>query len=168
MNYAKIKYCDISNGPGVRTSLFVSGCRMACKNCFNPEAWDFSYGSPFTEDVETEILRSLKPGHIAGLSVLGGEPFEPENQAGLLSFLRKVKQAFPEKKLWCYTGFTLEELRGSEPCRAKTEHTEALLSCIDVLVDGPFREEFKDISLKFRGSSNQRVIELTGGAESQL
>ena len=160
MNYAEIKYCDIANGLGVRTSLFVSGCRNACENCFNREAWDFHYGNPFDRAVQDQILESLKPGYIAGLSVLGGEPFEPENQKALLDFLDRLRGELPEKTVWCYSGFRLEELQGLEKSRAFTENTAALLEKIDVLVDGRFVEELKNISLKFRGSSNQRVIDL--------
>jgi len=160
MNYAEIKYCDIANGLGVRTSLFVSGCRNACENCFNREAWDFHYGNPFDRAVQDQILESLKPGYIAGLSVLGGEPFEPENQKALLDFLDRVRRELPQKTVWCYSGFRFEELYGLEKSRALTENNAALLEKIDVLVDGRFVEELKDISLKFRGSSNQRVIDL--------
>ena len=159
MNYATIKYCDIANGLGVRTSLFVSGCTHMCKGCFNSEAWDFNYGKPFTSQVEDEIINSLKPDFIDGLSLLGGEPFEPKNQQALLPFLQRVKKEFPNKDIWCYTGYLFDEelLKGS---RAKTEYTYEMLKCIDVLVDGRFIEELKDISLEFRGSSNQRIIDV--------
>ncbi len=159
MNYGQIKYNDISNGEGVRTSLFVSGCRQHCAHCFNKETWDFDYGLPFTESVQEEILASLRSNYIAGLSVLGGEPMEPENQEGLLPFLQKVKANFPEKNIWLYTGYLFEKdmIPGG---RKYTEYTEEILSCVDVLVDGPFVEILKDISLKFRGSSNQRIIRL--------
>ena len=159
MNYAVIKKNDIANGPGVRVSLFVSGCRHHCKNCFNQEAWDFTYGAPFTEDTIEEILSALDHDYVTGLSFLGGEPFEPENQEGLLSLARRFRERFPEKTLWCYTGFTLEKdlLAGNvgnpDTCRA-------LLSCIDVLVDGKFVEALKDPSLIFRGSSNQNIIDV--------
>lgn len=160
MKYATIKYCDIANGNGVRTSLFVSGCRHYCKECFNQVAWDFEYGEEFTEAVEAQILKSLEPGYIDGISLLGGEPLEPENQRGLLSFLKKVKEKFPRKEVWCYTGFTLEELLGKVESRGRCEVTDEILSYIDVLVDGKFVLELKDITLQFRGSSNQRLIRL--------
>ncbi len=165
MNYAEIKYYDIANGEGVRVSLFVSGCRRHCKNCFNKIAWDFSYGHPFTEEVQAHILSALEPYYIAGLSLLGGDPFEPENQTALLPFVREVKRRFPEKKIWCYTGYTFEN--GSLKEReAVTPVTRELISLIDVLVDGPFVEELKDIRLKFRGSSNQRVLDVRRTLES--
>lgn len=156
MHYSTIKYCDIDNGEGVRTSLFVSGCRRRCPFCFNEEAWSFTAGNPFDESVEQAIIESLTPTYIDGLSVLGGEPMEPENQKGLVDFLEKVKKTYPSKTIWCYTGDTFEELLGEK----KTGETERMLACIDVLVDGPFVESLKDITLRFRGSSNQRVIDL--------
>ena len=169
MNYATIKYCDIANGEGVRTSLFVSGCRRHCPYCFNEVAWDFAAGTPFSPAVEDEILASLEPAYIAGLSVLGGEPMEPENQAGLVAFLERVRAAYPRaaaggtdaapaKTIWCYTGDTLDELMPGG--RHRTEVTDRLLACIDVLVDGPYVQELHDITLRFRGSANQRVIDL--------
>ncbi len=159
MNFATIKPVDIANGEGVRVSLFVSGCRHACKNCFNKEAWSFSYGNPFTQEVINNILTALKPDYISGLTLLGGEPFEPENQAGLLELVKQVKQTYPSKNIWCYTGFLFDhELLDNS--RAKTEYTIPLLNHIDVLVDGRFVEELKDISLKFRGSKNQRLIDI--------
>ncbi|MCQ2508206.1 MAG: anaerobic ribonucleoside-triphosphate reductase activating protein [Dorea sp.] len=159
MYYAEIKKCDIANGLGVRTSLFVSGCRHHCKGCFNEVAWDFEYGKPYTEEVQEEILKSMAPPYIAGLSLLGGEPFEPENQEPLLGLLREFRKTYPKKNVWCYTGFIYEKdlVEGG---RAYTPFTKEMLSLIDVLVDGPFVEELKDITLKFRGSSNQRVLEL--------
>lgn len=165
MNYAVIKKNDIANGPGVRVSLFVSGCRHHCKNCFNQEAWDFSYGSPFTEDTIQEILNTLDHDYVAGLSFLGGEPFEPENQEGLLSLARQFKERFPMKTLWCYTGFTLEKdlLSGRI---GNPDTVRALLSCIDVLVDGKFVEALKDPSLIFRGSSNQNIIDVPKSLEA--
>jgi anaerobic ribonucleoside-triphosphate reductase activating protein len=159
MNYATIKYYDISNGIGVRTSLFVSGCTHRCKNCFNSEAWDFSYGNPFTEEVMEQILSSMAPDYIAGLSLLGGEPLEPENQRALLPLLQKCKQRYPDKTIWCYTGYTFEyDLLKSS--RARCEITDELLSYIDVLVDGEFIQDLYDVALRFRGSSNQRLIDL--------
>ena len=159
MNYGEIKKYDIADGPGVRVSLFVSGCRHHCKGCFNYETWDFNYGKPYTEAVEAEILEALKPGYIAGLTLLGGEPFEPENQRELVKLLRKVKAAYPKKNIWSYTGFIYEkDLK--EGGRAHTEVTDEMMSYIDMLVDGPFIEEEKDITLQFRGSRNQRLIDL--------
>lgn len=160
MHYANIKKNDVANGSGVRTSLFVSGCRNCCKNCFNPETWDFNYGHEFTKAVEDEIIASLKFAHIAGLTVLGGEPMEPENQLGLLPFIKRVKEELPGKSIWMYTGYTLESDLLDPAGRKHTEATIELLKNIDVLVDGLFIEQLKDITLKFRGSSNQRIIEL--------
>lgn len=157
MNYGEIKNCDIANGEGVRVSLFVSGCTHHCKNCFNAQTWDFSFGSPFTKETEDMILNLLAPGYINGLSLLGGEPFEPDNQRALLPFLKRVRAAYPDKTIWCYSGYTLESDLLSES-RARCEVTDEMLSCIDVLVDGEFIEEQKNISLAFRGSENQRVI----------
>lgn len=159
MYYGEIKNCDIANGEGVRVSLFVSGCTNRCKNCFQPQTWDFCYGEPFDKDAENRILSLLAPEYINGLTVLGGEPFEPQNQRALLLFIRKVKRIYPNKNIWAYSGFTYEELltKGSHP---NCEATEELLSFIDVLVDGRFIDELKDISLRFRGSRNQRVIDL--------
>ena len=160
MNYASIRTCDVANGDGVRVSLFVSGCTRRCPGCFNEEAQAFDYGKPFTKSVEDEILDALAPGHIAGLTVLGGEPMEPANQRALLPFLRRVRDRFGDAKtVWVYTGCVLEtELKAES--RWRTEVTDELLSLVDVLVDGPFVEELKDISLKFRGSSNQRILDL--------
>lgn len=159
MNYAEIKTCDIANGEGVRTSLFVSGCTHRCKGCFNEIAWDFEYGKIFDEQVEEYILKELKPAYIAGLTLLGGEPFEPCNQRGLLPFLEKMKEQFPNKNIWCYTGYLYDKdlCQGG---RAYCECTDRMLELIDILVDGPFVEAQKDIRLKFRGSSNQRIIDL--------
>ena len=159
MNYGEIKKNDISNGLGVRVSLFVSGCRHHCKNCFNSDTWNFSYGKPFTKETEKEIIKAMAPDYINGFSLLGGEPFEPENQEALVELLTSIKKEYPEKDIWCYTGFLLdEELLGDS--RANTIHTKKLLSLIDILVDGRFVEELKDITLKFRGSSNQRIIDV--------
>ncbi len=161
MNYATIKKCDIANGEGVRVSLFVSGCTHRCKNCFNAVAWDFSYGEPFTAATEEEIFAELKKSYVNGLSLLGGEPFEPQNQRALLPFVRKVREKFPKKTIWCYTGFVFDEKTGLLREKNKnTECTAELIRHMDVLVDGPFVEELKDISLVFRGSSNQRVIDV--------
>ena len=158
MNYGAIKKRDIANGPGVRVSLFVSGCTHHCPGCFNAATWDFAYGEPYTKDVENEILELLSPDYIGGLSLLGGEPFEPCNQRELLPLLRRMRERYPNKTVWCYSGYTLEELTGES--RARCEVTDELLSLVDVLVDGRFVQELKDISLRFRGSSNQRLIDL--------
>lgn len=160
MNYGEIKKNDISNGMGVRTSLFVSGCRHHCKDCFNAQTWDFSFGKAFTEQTMLEILEACEPDWINGLSLLGGEPFEPENQRVLLPFLVMFKERFPKKDIWCYSGFTFEEITGRAKSRAKTDVSAEMLSIIDVLVDGRFEESKKDISLKFRGSSNQKIIDV--------
>ena len=159
MHYGEIKNCDIANGEGVRVTLFVSGCTNHCKNCFQPQTWDFNYGNPFTEETEAELFRLLSPRYIRGLTLLGGEPFEPENQRALLPFLRKLRRELPEKTVWTFTGFTWEELHteGSHP---RCEVTDELLNLIDVLVDGRYVEERKDIGLRFRGSSNQRLLDL--------
>lgn len=160
MHYATIKENDIANGTGVRTSLFVSGCTHRCKNCFNEIAWDFEYGAPFTEEVAAKIIASCKPGYVSGLTLLGGEPMEPQNQQALLPFVRAFKQAHPNKTIWCYSGYTYEQLVGTEECRCRCDVTDDLLRQIDVLVDGKFVEELYDITLRFRGSSNQRLIDL--------
>lgn len=159
MHYGEIKNCDIANGEGVRVTLFVSGCTNRCKNCFQPQTWAFDYGTPFTEKTEEELLKLLAPSYINGLTLLGGEPFEPENQRCLVTFLHRVREAYPAKTIWSYTGFTYEDLLrdGSHP---RCEVTDEMLSLLDVLVDGRFVEELKDISLRFRGSSNQRLIDL--------
>ena len=159
MNYADIKKADVANGLGVRVSLFVSGCTHHCKNCFNREAWDFDYGKEFTEKEEERILNELDHPYVAGLSLLGGEPLELVNQKGLLPLLRKVKEKFPEKNIWCYSGYTFEKDILDKMCKEWKE-TPELLSYIDVLVDGKFEEDKKDIKLRFRGSSNQRIIDV--------
>ena len=158
MYYGEIKKYDIANGIGTRVSLFVSGCRNYCKNCFNQATWDFEYGNVFDEAVEKEIIESLKPEYIHGLTVLGGEPFEPENQKELLPFLKKVRKTYPDKTIWMFSGFTLEELRGES--RGNCQETEEILALIDVLVDGRYEEEKRNISLQFRGSENQRLINM--------
>lgn len=157
MNYADIKWADVANGPGVRVSLFVSGCTHRCEGCFNQEAWDFNYGKPFTAAEEDAILKRLSLDYIKGLSLLGGEPFEPANQAVLAPFLERVKAAFPDKEVWCYSGYTLDGELWKDS-RARCEYTDRMLACIDVLVDGPFVEARKGLSLRFRGSDNQRII----------
>ena len=158
MNYGNIKKRDIANGTGVRVTLFVSGCTHHCKGCFQPETWDFAYGQPFTRETEDELLEALAPSFINGLTLLGGEPFEPDNQQALLPFLRRVRAAYPDKTIWAFSGYTWEELTGGS--RARCACTDELLSLVDVLVDGEFVEALKDISLHFRGSSNQRVIDV--------
>lgn len=159
MNYATIKNCDIANGPGVRVSLFVSGCRHHCKGCFNAIAWDFDYGEPFTQDTIDRILNMLAPEHIKGITLLGGEPFEPENQPAIVELLRQIKAKFPEKSVWAFSGYLFDEdiLAGK---LGPWEITQEYISYIDVLVDGRFVEEKKDLSLRFRGSSNQRIIDV--------
>ena len=160
MNYASIRTCDIANGEGVRVSLFVSGCTHHCKGCFNEAAWDFAYGEPFTKKTENEILAALEPDFIDGLTLLGGEPMEPENQRALMPLLRRFREKFGDAKtLWIYTGCVLETDLKAES-RWRTEVTDEMLSLADVLVDGPFLEAKKDIALQFRGSSNQRIIRL--------
>lgn len=159
MYYGNIKKNDIANGQGVRVTLFVSGCTNHCKNCFQPETWNFDYGKPYTKETEDEIVEALKPSHIAGLTLLGGEPFEPENQRELVKLLRRVRKELPDKNIWSFTGFILDQdlLDGG---RKHCEVTDEMLSLLDVLVDGPFKEEEKDITLAFRGSRNQRVIDM--------
>ena len=159
MNYADIKKADIANGLGVRVSVFVSGCNHHCKNCFNEEAWDFNYGKEFTEEQVEQVIKELDHPYVSGLSLLGGEPLEHVNQKGLLPLVRKVKEKFPEKDIWCYTGFKFDEDVVDKMCK-NWEETPELLSYIDVMVDGKFEEDKKDIRLKFRGSSNQRIIDV--------
>jgi len=159
MNYATFRTHDVANGPGVRVSLFVSGCTHRCRGCFNAEAWDFSYGEAYTAELEDKIIAALAPDYIKGFSLLGGEPFEPSNQAGLVGLLEKIKRTYPQKSIWCYTGYDFERdiLAGRLGDR---DVTERMIDCIDVLVDGEFVEEKKDLSLRFRGSSNQRIIDV--------
>ena len=162
MFYGNIKKTDIADGTGVRVSLFVSGCRHHCKGCFQPETWDFAYGKPFTTETEEELLEALRPSYIDGLSLLGGEPMEPENQRALLPFLRRVRKELPEKTIWCYSGYTWEELNGTAhgPHPPRCEETEEILFLLDVLVDGEFVEAEKSLLLKFRGSANQRLLDV--------
>ena len=159
MHYGNIKNCDIANGIGVRVTLFVSGCTNRCPHCFQPETWDFCYGQPFTGETEARLIEMLSREYIDGLTLLGGEPFEPENQRALLPFVKRVREVLPRKTIWAYSGFTLDEMKtpGSHP---RCEVTDELLEQLDVLVDGRFMEELKDISLLFRGSSNQRLIDM--------
>jgi anaerobic ribonucleoside-triphosphate reductase activating protein len=159
MHVGQIFKADIANGIGVRVSIFVSGCTNRCKNCFQPQTWDFNFGHEFTEETQREVLDALKPNYIAGLTVLGGEPFEPENQAVLAPFLERVRETYPQKNIWCYTGYIYEQdlLEGG---RKHTEFTDRMLACIDVLVDGPFILEKRNLMLEFRGSENQRILRL--------
>ena len=193
MYYGEIKNCDIANGAGVRVSLFVSGCRNHCKECFQPQTWEFDYGKPYTQKTEDEIMEMLMPSYITGLTLLGGDPFEPENQMALLPLLTRVRMAYPEKNIWAFSGYTYEVLTGKEQQgdrpilgaddtkfvpttppggihsagpNPRIHITDEFLSDIDVLVDGPFVEELKDITLRFRGSTNQRLIDLKATRES--
>ena len=159
MNYGNIKYYDIADGPGVRTTLFVSGCSHHCPGCFQPETWDFSFGKPYTAETEDEIIASLAPDYVDGLTLLGGEPMEKANQRALLPLVKRVRETYPQKDIWCYTGYTLETDLLS-PSRARCEVTDELLGLIDVLVDGEFIEAQRDLTLLFRGSRNQRLIDL--------
>ena len=161
MNYCNIKKCDIANGEGIRTTLFVSGCRNRCKNCFQPQTWSFDYGEPFTTEVENEILDTFKNKCVKGLTLLGGEPMEPENQRALLPFLKRFKSLYPDRTLWLFTGNLYEELTGCIGSHPKCiDETAEILSLVDILVDGRFIEELKSIGLRFRGSSNQRIIDM--------
>lgn len=159
MHYAAIKNCDIANGPGVRVSLFVSGCTHRCKGCFNEVAWDFEYGCPFTQETIEKILTMLAPAHIRGITILGGEPFEPQNQQPVLELLRKIRAQYPAKNIWAFSGYLFDKdiLSGR---LGPWEITNEYISYLDVLVDGPFIMEKKDLSLRFRGSSNQRLIDV--------
>lgn len=158
MNYGAIKKCDIANGVGVRTVLFVSGCTHHCKGCFQPETWNFDYGERYTKQTEDEIIESLRPDYVDGITLLGGEPFEPENQRELVKLLRRIKKELPQKTVWSFSGHTYEELTGDS--RAVCEVTNEMLSMLDVLVDGEFVEAKRNISLRFRGSENQRLIDM--------
>ena len=159
MNYANIKDFDIANGPGIRISLFVSGCTHHCKGCFNKEAWDFDYGQPFTQETIEQIVQMLKPAYVKGLTLLGGEPFEPQNQGAIVELLRRVKAEYPQKSIWAFSGYLFDKdiLSGR---LGDWEITKEYLSYLDVLVDGPFIEDKKDLMLRFRGSSNQRLIDV--------
>ena len=162
MHYATIKNCDIANGPGVRVSLFVSGCTHRCPGCFNEVAWDFSYGQPFTEETEDYILNLLRPDYVQGLTLLGGEPFEPENQGAVVDLLRQVKQALPEKSIWAFSGYLFDR----DILSGKLGDMAEYLSYLDVLVDGPFVQAKKNLSLRFRGSENQRLIDVPASLAS--
>ena len=159
MNYGSIKKCDIANGTGVRVSLFVSGCTHHCKGCFNEETWSFDYGEPFTKEVEERILKALEPSYISGLTLLGGEPLEYVNQQVLAPFLKRVRETYPQKTIWCYTGYLYEKDILNRMVK-KWQYTRDIIEMIDVLVDGPFIEEEKQIDLRFRGSRNQRIIDV--------
>ncbi len=163
MNYAEIKKLDIANGLGCRVSLFVSGCRNHCPGCFNECTWDFNYGNEFTAAVQDEIIAAMAPVHILGLTVLGGEPFEEENQRELLPFLQKVRSTYPDKNIWCFSGYIFDKDIKPKDGRKHCEVTDELLKCIDVLVDGPFIQAQKDITLNYRGSRNQRILGLKNG-----
>jgi len=165
MNYADIKQFDVANGLGIRVSIFVSGCTHHCKSCFNEVAWDFNYGTPFTENDIDKIIDYLKPSYVSGLAILGGEPFEHCNQKGLLPLLRKVKEIYPTKDIWCFTGYTFDNDILNRMCKEWAETSE-MISYIDVLVDGKFVEELKDLNLRFKGSSNQRTILVKESLES--
>jgi len=167
MHYCNIKDCDIADGKGVRVTLFVSGCTNHCKGCFQPETWDFEYGDPYTDEVEDKLMRMLAPEYIQGLTLLGGDPFEPSNQRALVPLLRRLRAELPGKDVWAYTGFTYEMLKtdGSHP---RCEVTDEMLSLIDILVDGPFIEEQKELQLAFRGSRNQRILDLSGDEPVEL
>lgn len=160
MHYGELKKCDIANGTGVRVTLFVSGCTNCCPGCFQPQTWDFCYGRPFTAETEAEIFAELDKSYVDGLTVLGGEPFEPKNQPTLTALLRRVKETYPSKTVWCFTGFRLEEELLTDGSYPRTDCTDEMLSYIDILVDGRFIQELKDISLQFRGSRNQRIIDM--------
>ncbi|WP_318713993.1 anaerobic ribonucleoside-triphosphate reductase activating protein [Treponema sp.] len=160
MNYGEIKKIDIANGEGVRVTLFVSGCRIHCPGCFNSCTWNFDYGKPFTEETEKEVMEALDKDFISGLTVLGGEPFEPENQQVLAPFLEKVKERFPDKSIWCFSGYLYDKDIQPQDGKKHTEYTDRMLACIDTLVDGPFILSERDISLQFRGSRNQRILNI--------
>jgi len=165
VNYADIKKVDVANGPGVRVSLFVSGCTHHCKECFNPETWDFGFGAPFGQEQVEKIVTLLDKSYIKGLSLLGGEPFESENQGAVLDLVLQVRERLPEKTIWCYSGYLFEQLAAGQV----GEHSRALLEQLDVLVDGPFVLEKKELSLRFRGSANQRIIDVPASlAEGEI
>ncbi len=166
MHYGELKKCDIANGIGVRVTLFVSGCTNHCPDCFQPQTWDFDYGKVFTDETKAEIFAELDKSYVNGLTVLGGEPFEPRNQRELLPLLREVRERYPDKTVWCFTGFRLEDELLREGSYPRCEVTDGMLACIDVLVDGRFVKELKDISLQFRGSRNQRVIDMNRTRET--
>lgn len=166
MHYGELKKCDIANGIGVRVTLFVSGCTNHCEDCFQPQTWAFDYGKPFTDETKAEIFAELDKPFVNGLTVLGGEPFEPRNQRELLPLLREVKERYPGKTIWCFTGFRLDDELLKDGSYPRCEVTDDMLACIDILVDGRFMKELKDISLQFRGSRNQRVIDMNRTRET--
>ena len=160
MKYAQVFTCDIANGPGCRASLFVSGCTHHCKDCFNEVAWDFNYGREFDSQVQDELIKESRPSYIDGFTFLGGEPMEVANQKALRPFLERIRTELPGKNIWIYSGYTYEELTDPHNTRCHSEDTDAILAMTDVLVDGRFELDKKDITLRFRGSSNQRVIDV--------
>ena len=160
MNYGEIKNCDIANGEGIRVTLFVSGCTNHCENCFQPQTWDFDYGMPFDKAAADKIIEMLRPDYINGLTLLGGEPFEPRNQRELVPFLHRVRETYPNKTIWAFSGFTLDDELLKDGSYPRCEVTDEMLSLVDVLVDGRYVERLHDISLRFRGSSNQRLIDM--------
>jgi anaerobic ribonucleoside-triphosphate reductase activating protein len=164
MHYGELKTCDIANGAGVRVTLFVSGCTNRCPGCFQPQTWDFSYGSEFTDEVADALIESLRPAYVTGLTLLGGEPMEPDNQRALVGLLERVRAELPSKSIWCYTGDVYEQLLPGGAHH--TDVTDRILSCLDVLVDGPWVRELHDITLRFRGSSNQRLIDVPATLEA--
>ncbi len=166
MHYGELKKCDIANGIGVRVTLFVSGCTNHCPDCFQPQTWDFDYGKVFTDETKAEIFAELDKSYVNGLTVLGGEPFEPRNQRELLPLRGEVRETYPDQTVWCFTGFRLEDELLREGSYPRCEVTDGMLACIDVLVDGRFVKELKDISLQFRGSRNQRVIDMNRTRET--
>ncbi|MCH5180536.1 MAG: anaerobic ribonucleoside-triphosphate reductase activating protein [Erysipelotrichales bacterium] len=168
MNYGEIKPVDIANGIGVRVSLFVSGCRNKCIECFNPMTWSFQYGNVYTKETENQIMELLNKSFIEGLTILGGEPFEPENQETVLQLVKRVKSELPNKNIWIYSGFTYEELIGEMPSRASLSITKDILKNIDILVDGRFEIKQKDLMIKFRGSRNQRIIDVQKTLQSNV
>ena len=160
MHYGEIKNCDIANGLGVRVTLFVSGCTNHCENCFQPQTWDFCYGKPFTSETEDKLIRLLSPDYINGLTLLGGDPFEPENQRALVPFLRRVRERYPDKDIWAFSGFELDKELTVDGAHPRCEVTDEMLSLIDILVDGRYVDAQRNISLRFRGSENQRIIDM--------
>ncbi len=160
MNYSKIKKIDVADGPGVRVGLFVSGCTHRCRECFNPETWDFNFGQKFTSDTIDEIISALAPDYITGFTLLGGEPFERENQPALLPLLQRIKNTYPQKTVWCYSGYLFDGDIINPESKIRTEATNEMISLIDVLVDGEFHLDEKDLNIKFRGSRNQRIIDV--------
>lgn len=165
MRYASIKKCDVANGTGIRVSIFVSGCHHHCKGCFNTDAWDFNYGNEFTNETQEKILEALDKDYIQGLTLIGGEPLEYVNQKGLLPLVKKVKERFPNKTIWCYTGYLFDK-EIMENMYKKWPETKELISSIDVIVDGKFEEDLRDLNLKFKGSSNQRIIDVKKSLEN--